>query len=628
MTCARRPAGARKPASWTGSRPASDPRPGRRCARFFALLPALALLLGALLLFPAAPAWAQPAAPTNVTFTPGNAKIVATWTATTSPSSIAFGYWLHYTSASVADVPNSAGIGSSGLTHAQAWKGTGSLISGRATTTYTISGLPNGTKFRVRLRTAGVSNSAWVYGTATPALPVTPAGVDVRKHPTVTTSLSVRWDRVAGATAYGVRWRTKGPPAGSWSSNTTINKALGTLGRPFNITGLVSGTEYEVQVRSTVGSDHSAWSTAVSATPGADAGTVWSAIFTPPSTATGMGCISKTQCDSALSNNSIPVGSSTFNIRYLDYRSAHTGQVNLRMQQASTAALGALNFCSGSVSVPMNDTGTYVIDRRENIRMEWTSGVPVEVRIGNNCAIEFPPNAPRNIRVQSLISGTLEVTWVGPLVHAPTRFVLEYKEQSAPDAPATQANDPSTGWTLRVTAPEFALTTRRQISNLENGRTYDVRVRSENNAGNSDWVVGQGTPAGPPTAPSGLDVGAVDGALALSWTAPSGDVASYDVHYTSAAPGTAADDAAVQTGASPSPAAGWVDAGHSGTAAVQTIPSLDNGTLYRVRVARGERPGRRRVGARHGHAVRGRPARQRARARRLHVRRYVAGPFR
>ena len=54
MTCARRTAGAHNPASSTAAASARpDPRSGRRRAR---LLPALALLLGALFPFAAAPA--------------------------------------------------------------------------------------------------------------------------------------------------------------------------------------------------------------------------------------------------------------------------------------------------------------------------------------------------------------------------------------------------------------------------------------------------------------------------------------------------------------------------------------------------------------------------------------------
>lgn len=67
MTCARRLPGARRPAPSAepapsisgGSSSRSELRPGRRRARLFRLLPALALLLGALGLFTAAPATAQ-----------------------------------------------------------------------------------------------------------------------------------------------------------------------------------------------------------------------------------------------------------------------------------------------------------------------------------------------------------------------------------------------------------------------------------------------------------------------------------------------------------------------------------------------------------------------------------------
>ena len=75
MTCARRLTGARKPAPSAGSPHKPDPRPRRRRARFSRFLPALALLLGALSLFPAAPAQAQ----TTVWSATLNAKSIADW---------------------------------------------------------------------------------------------------------------------------------------------------------------------------------------------------------------------------------------------------------------------------------------------------------------------------------------------------------------------------------------------------------------------------------------------------------------------------------------------------------------------------------------------------------------------
>ena len=98
-----------------------------------------------------------------------------------------------------------------------------------------------------------------------------------------------------------------------------------------------------------------------------------------------------------------------------------------------------------------------------------------------------------------------------------------------------------------------------------------------------------------PGAPTELLISAEDARLDLSWTAPGNDggsaIAGYDVHYTSAPKsggGAVADDAAVQTGGSPSAAAGWV-AVNRGTendppTASQTLSSLSNDTTYRVRV--------------------------------------------
>ena len=82
-----------------------------------------------------------------------------------------------------------------------------------------------------------------------------------------------------------------------------------------------------------------------------------------------------------------------------------------------------------------------------------------------------------------------------------------------------------------------------------------------------------------PDAPTGLAVTPGDAELTVSWTAPSGTVTGYDVHYTSNT--TVAAGAAVQAGAA---SVGWKAVSRSGTTASQAISSLMNGTTYRVRV--------------------------------------------
>ena len=84
----------------------------------------------------------------------------------------------------------------------------------------------------------------------------------------------------------------------------------------------------------------------------------------------------------------------------------------------------------------------------------------------------------------------------------------------------------------------------------------------------------------PPAAPTGLTAPAGDGRLDLAWTAPSGTVTGYDVHYTTST--TVNLDADLATDSDP--ATGWVDAGHTGTTASHSITGLTNGLQHRLRV--------------------------------------------
>ncbi|MCY4584170.1 MAG: fibronectin type III domain-containing protein, partial [Chloroflexi bacterium] len=141
---------------------------------------------------------------------------------------------------------------------------------------------------------------------------------------------------------------------------------------------------------------------------------------------------------------------------------------------------------------------------------------------------------------------------------------------------------------------QFVISTANRtvtITGLTNGTTYRFRVRVRATQGHSvsawtDFVTA--TPsaqqATAPAAPTNLSVTPGDAHLTLRWTAPTGTLTGYDVHYTSA-PATgngAVTNSATASGSSPATA--WVDANYSFTSNFVDILSLTNGTLYRVRV--------------------------------------------
>ena len=163
------------------------------------------------------------------------------------------------------------------------------------------------------------------------------------------------------------------------------------------------------------------------------------------------------------------------------------------------------------------------------------------------------PAAPTNLAAAPG-DGQLVVTWTAPSGTV-TGYDVEYKVSTA--SSWTDASHAGTG-------------TSQTITSLNNGTLYNVRVRAVNSNGDGPWATTTGTPTAPatgPSAPTSLAVGTGDGQLVVTWAAPAlGTVTGYDVEY------------------KVSIATSWTDASHTGTGTSQTITSLDNGTLYDVRV--------------------------------------------
>ena len=147
---------------------------------------------------------------------------------------------------------------------------------------------------------------------------------------------------------------------------------------------------------------------------------------------------------------------------------------------------------------------------------------------------------------------------------------------------AASGTNPATAWVAADRGTESSPpAANQQLTGLNNGTTYRIRVRAKDADGNSDWVFGSGTPQVSPPFEPDLTVTADHTTLSLSWNRnPSGGPpTSYDVHYTASATVTVTTETLVSD-----PATGWVNTGFSGATTSYTITGLTNGQTYRVRV--------------------------------------------
>jgi fibronectin type 3 domain-containing protein len=196
----------------------------------------------------AMPTMAMPATPTGLTATPGNAQVSLTWT----PSVNATSY----------QVKRSTGSGAE------------AQISAPTSTTYTDTGLTNGTKYYyvVSAVNSGGDSADSSQASATPiapeTAPATPSGLQATGG---NAQVSLSWNATTGATSYHVKRST------SSGAETQISAPTSTS---YTDAGLTNGTKYFYVVVAANSSGDSANSAEVSATPTAPS--------TSPATPTGL----------------------------------------------------------------------------------------------------------------------------------------------------------------------------------------------------------------------------------------------------------------------------------------------------------------------------------------------------
>ena len=458
-----------------------------------------------------------------------------------------------------------------------------------------IQSLDNGDSYDIRVRARyGSKSSTWVTGSGTPnPVPGVPRNVAATPGDG---SLALTWDAPASGaapTGYDVEYRTLG--ADDWTdaghSGTT---------RSQTIPGLANGVLYELRVRATSAGGGGPWAE-LQAGPSASSQTVvgfakaeWEVTedydphvtitltLVPPLAAAGTASVVARTGDGAHTAGAPDSGNYTLPASVALPAGAHTATFDVVIpdndvvEADKTLVMGLASPAAGQV---------------------WTaaagrSGARLLIHDEDNVTVFFGPVHAFNLaegsstRLQMLLDSTTEFDFTVELFgttdsNASTPDAtpgLDYVIEGSPVIFRAGATTPEAA--PRVRTLHDALTGEGDEVLLVRARKGSVPVGGRVQIGPDPASVTINTNA---NGVWGVTVAAGDARLDLTWNAPEGTVTRYHVHYTSSA--TVGRNAAVQTGASPSPAAGWVAVSRSGTATTQAISGLANGTEYRVRVS-------------------------------------------
>ena len=566
------------------------------------------------------PSASVPAAPTSLSVTNGDRRLILSWTA---PTGSVTGYDVSYTTAPASgngSVANGAVAVPAGGDASTAWV----AVSRTGTTaSQTIPDLAIDTTYRVRVRAKySTGAGAWVTGSGTPAKPV--VGLStlyileiLEGAATTEVTLSIA-PTLASASSVIIKAATTGQldsddvtglprtvvlPADS--ASVTVNVSDNVVDDSVN-----EGTEGKNLLLE-----------AVSNAP-YTLGTIQTVIFTvldddPPAAPTGLALTGEGSGNLTARWNK-PAGDVThYEVRYKEASAAD--QTATTPNDPSTGWVSWSNTIAGGENV----NGNVVFFQRISTTITGLSeGTSYHVQVRANdgqtesgngwgawsatqTGTPSHPNSPgamRNLRALPGAPGTLIIRAENPLFTRGgallgaccTDHQVHYTtaaESAVADGEPASGTDPSTAWVKA----DFRTAV---ISGLTNGTEHRLRGRVHNAFGPGKWAHTTGSPQAQldATAPEvGILRPWVLNQLQLVWGDPVAglDHRGYQVHYTSAPENAVANDAAAVAGTDPS--TGWVDAKRTGSHVTRidgggnvfSFPAghgFTRGTEYRFRV--------------------------------------------
>ena len=467
---------------------------------------------------PAAP----PGAPTGLALAPGDGQITATWTAPASDGgSDIIDYDVRWCDAS------------KDCTDDDNWDEP-DTDSTSTDLSATITGLTNGTSYRVQVRAQNAASAgAWSAGAQTSAgLPGRPGA------PTLTPGdgqIAVSWTAPAANGSaiidYDVRWRKTGQaPVPDWSEPGTDATSTDLTA---TITGLDNDDEYEVQVRAQNSVGAGAWSDSHKATP--------VETDTAPAFDT----------NASINDQPYTVGSAVS--VELPEASGGNGTLSYTMSPTLPAGLSLSGrTISGAPTVSQEQASyTYTVsDSDANTAATDTDTLALKISVA-------PAKAPTPSA--ALGDGEVTLTWDKPADTGISGWQTKTDSGDWADATVSGTSELST-----------------TVDTLTNGTAYSFRIRAHAGSG-ADRVFGDPsdavseTPATTPGKPDKPDLSVGDEKLVVTWTAPDkrgSDIVDYDLRWRKT-------DATTWDGP---------DTDETSTDLTATITDLDNNFEYEVQV--------------------------------------------
>ena len=422
-----------------------------------------------------------------------------------------------------------------------------------------IDGLTNGVEYEVQVRAVNAAGDGPWSPTRTGTPLTRPGAPSIDSVTPGDETLAVAWsapDSNGGRdiTSYDLRYIRSDAPSKA-DANWTVRDGIWSSGALRHIlSGLTNGVDYDVQLRAENAVGNGAWSGAGAGKP-----------LTTPSAPT---IDSVTPGDETLTVSwSAPAdtgGSEVtgYDLRYIRSDAPSKADTNWT-ERDSVWSSGALQYTVSSLT---NGVRYDLQIRAVNIAGDGRWSVTI------SAAPQTIPAAPT---IASLTPGdeTLTIAWSAPTDTGGSTiqgYDARYIRSDAPDKSDDDWTERDGIWTSG--ALEYAL------SGLTNGVRYDVQLRAVTGAGNGPWsATASATPQTAPGAPTINLITVGDGALAVSWSAPSDTggsaVTSYDVRHIRSDAADKSDDS-------------WTERDGIWTSGAleYTVDSLTNGVGYDVQV--------------------------------------------